>query len=114
MSADTIFVRTILDLFEKQRNVYMIVRYGISTLGLLILGACATSQSTSTKGGGFIEELPESVAAIAAPYQNLQAVRLSPEDGCYWYLHDGPVESTMLPLRTTKGNPICTQASTAS
>jgi len=94
----------------------MIVRYGISTLGLLILGACATSQSTSTRGGGsgFIEELPESVAAIAAPYQNLQAVRLSPEDGCYWYLHDGPVESTMLPLRTTKGNPICTQASTAS
>jgi len=92
----------------------MIVRYGILTSGLLILSACATSQATDTSGGepGFIQELPEAVIAVAAPYQNLQAVRLLPEDGCYWYLHEGPVESTLLPLRTTKGNPICTRAQT--
>lgn len=59
---------------------------------------------------GFIKELPEGVIAIAAPYQNLDAVRISAEDGCYWYLHDGPVESTLLPLRTVEGSPICTQA----
>ena len=31
-----------------------------------------------------------------------------PEDGCYWYEHVGPVETTMLPLRTAEGRPICT------
>ncbi|MDO6778427.1 hypothetical protein Q4604_04015 [Marinovum sp. 1_MG-2023] len=52
---------------------------------------------------------PESVQAIAAPYQDLTAVRWNPDDGCYWYRHVGPVETTMLPLRTVNGNPICTK-----
>ena len=52
---------------------------------------------------------PEAVAAIAAPYQDLTKVRLRSEDGCYWYTHTGPVETTELPLRTSEGNPICTR-----
>ncbi len=52
-------------------------------------------------------DLTERLAAIAAPHQDLQAVRLRPEDGCYWYAHVGPVETTMLPLRTVDGRPIC-------
>lgn len=78
---------------------------------LLALGACsmpiAPANNNST---GFINELPEGVALIAAPYQNLQEVILKPEDGCYWYRHVGPVETTMLPLRTVEGRPICTEA----
>ena len=46
---------------------------------------------------------------MAAPYQNLQLVRLRPEDGCYWYQHAGQVETTLLPLRTSEGRPICLQ-----
>lgn len=79
---------------------------------LLALGACTVPNSQATdKSTGFLKELPEGVALIAAPYQNLQEVMLKPEDGCYWYRHVGPVETTMLPLRTVEGRPICTQNS---
>ena len=81
----------------------------LPVIALLSLGACVTpiNQTTDTSTG-FITELPEQVAAIAAPYQNLQEVVLKPEDGCYWYRHVGPVETTMLPLRSVRGRPICT------
>ena len=77
---------------------------------LLALGACVAPMppepdpATET---GFITNLPEQVIALAAPDQNLQAVRIM-DDGCYWYEHAGPVETTMLPLRTPSGSPICT------
>ncbi len=77
---------------------------------LLALGACTAPTNQVDKSTGFINELPESVALIAAPYQNIRNVILKPEDGCYWYRHVGPVETTMLPLRTTEGRPICTDA----
>ena len=78
---------------------------------LLALGACSIPVApVNDKSTGFINELPEGVARIAAPYQNLQEVILKPEDGCYWYRHVGPVETTMLPLRTVQGRPICTEA----
>ncbi len=51
--------------------------------------------------------IPEQVAALAAPYQDVSTARLLPRDGCYWYLHEGPVETTLLPLRTVNGRPIC-------
>lgn len=80
-------------------------------MGLLVLGACSAPLNQATdKSTGFLNELPEGVAMIAAPYQNLQEVILRPEDGCYWYRHVGPVETMMLPLRTVAGRPICTQA----
>jgi hypothetical protein len=81
----------------------------------LLLSACSVPASQSVdKESGFLKELPEGAAAIAAPYQNLQEVVLKPEDGCYWYRHVGPVETTMLPLRTAAGRPICTQAAVQS
>ncbi|MFD2855951.1 hypothetical protein ACFSZS_15885 [Seohaeicola zhoushanensis] len=46
---------------------------------------------------------------MAAPGQDLQDVRVFPEDGCYWYRYVGPVETTYLPLRTRDGRPICTR-----
>jgi hypothetical protein len=81
-----------------------------SVVVLLALGACTAPTNQIDKSTGFIAELPESVALIAAPYQNLREVTLKPEDGCYWYRHVGPVETTMLPLRTSEGRPICTGA----
>jgi len=72
----------------------------------LALGACA---GDTTQGGGS-KPVPEAVAAIAGPGQDIASARVMPEDGCYWYRHDGPVETTWLPLRTADGRPICTRA----
>ena len=55
----------------------------------------------------FIQELPEEILAIAAPYQDLTAVMINPSDNCYVYRHVGVVETTLLPLRTVDGRPIC-------
>ena len=70
----------------------------------LFLAGCEGSVRAS---GPFLSELPENVVAIAAPYQDLTAVRINPEDNCYEYRHVGPVETTFLPLRAKNGRPIC-------
>ena len=73
---------------------------------VLALGACSDTVSNS-QGSRSLPPLPEQVASLAAPNQDLATARLRPEDNCYWYMHSGPVETTLLPLRTTRGNPIC-------
>lgn len=89
---------------KQFRPIYLAIAF-------LALGACAVPINQATdKTTGFLKELPEGVALVAAPYQNLQEVILKPEDGCYWYRHVGPVETTMLPLRSVRGRPICTDA----
>jgi len=76
------------------------------------LTALIACDETTTGTAGFITELPQSVVDLADPKQNLRQVKVLPEDGCFWYLHNGPVESTLLPLRTPAGAPICTKAQT--
>ncbi|WP_172327379.1 hypothetical protein [Mangrovicoccus sp. HB161399] len=56
------------------------------------------------------DQVPEAVRAAAAPDQDIATARVLPEDGCYWYEYSGPVETTLLPLLTPGGRPICTQA----
>ena len=76
----------------------------------VLLTACGGLQgANSVSADGFIKELPEDVASIAAPNQDLTAVRIDPVDGCYVYRHIGPVETTFLPLRSVNGRPICTR-----
>lgn len=89
---------------------------GIRLMAFAALAGLAACTEAPTGGAGGAQgaafaALPPNVAEIAAPYQNLQATRLDPTDGCYWYRYDGPVESTWLPLRTKNGNPICTRES---
>ncbi len=75
-----------------------------------LLAACSDFQSgNGVPSSQFIDKLPDGVLAIAAPYQNLNAVRIDPADGCYVYNHAGPVETTFLPLRAVNGQPICTR-----
>lgn len=83
--------------------------YALAPLALLLVGAC-TPTTTATGGGatGFMTEVPEGVRLAAAPFQDLTSVQLR-DDGCYWYRHTGPVETTFLPLRTVEGRPICTR-----
>ena len=73
--------------------------------GALALAGCATTPTLDADGA--YTELPEPLLALAAPYQNLNKVRLDQNDNCFWYMHEGPVEKTWLPLRTPQGNPIC-------
>lgn len=73
----------------------------------MLLASCENPGGSSS--GQIIGEVPEAVREIAAPYQDLTAVRIDPADGCYTYRHAGPVETTYLPLRTTEGRPICSR-----
>jgi len=73
----------------------------------LVLGACTVPPPDAEPGG-----VPEAVAALAAPGQDLQTARVLPEDGCYWYEHVGPVETTLLPLRAKGGGRICSGKTT--
>ena len=77
----------------------------------LALGACSENGPNS-QGSSSLPPLPEQIIALAGPNQNLATARLRPEDNCYWYMHSGPVETTLLPLRTTSGNPICVKQAT--
>ncbi len=79
-------------------------RLGLPLMGALLLGACETTGQNGTQNIG---NLPEAVVELAGPGQNLATARFREEDGCYWYEHNGPVEKTLLPLRTAGGNPIC-------
>ena len=77
----------------------------ISSLVLsAILSGCTAAVGTEDTDPDIISE---QVAVLAAPYQDVSTARLLPRDGCYWYLHQGPVETTLLPLRTIDGRPIC-------
>lgn len=81
----------------------------------LVLAACTdpAAVSNTKPDSPFIKELPEAITSIAAPNQDLTAVRYMPEDGCYWYRHKGPVETTLLPLRNVEGRPICARLPTS-
>ncbi|UMA65336.1 hypothetical protein LVO79_02400 [Roseivivax marinus] len=77
---------------------------------LLTLGACTLPVTRIAEPEtGLSQEKMAQLSAMAAPYQDVQTTVLRPEDGCYWYRHVGPVETTILPLRTPEGRPICTE-----
>lgn len=80
-------------------------RIVLGTGVLLGLSACAQGLTS----GGFLRELPDEVLQAAAPDQNLNAVKLLEEDGCYWYERENVVETALVPLRSKSGRPICTR-----
>ena len=81
---------------------------------LLILALTAACEAPPEPGAdglpGVPVEMSEDLIAQLAPGQNLENVRLLPEDGCYWYQWAGPVETTYLPLRTREGRLICVRS----
>ena len=92
----------------------MKIRICIFMCATAALAACTDMPiSNGAPSDQFIQELPEGVLAIAAPYQDLNAVKIETSDGCYVYRHVGPVETTFLPLRSQDGRPICTRTDEA-
>lgn len=89
----------------------MNVRVWVMGCASLLVAACDEFQDFSSgPTDGFLTQAPEGVLAIAAPNQDLTAVRVDPANGCYVYRYKGPVETTLLPLRTVDGRPICTDS----
>lgn len=89
----------------------MNIRSKLVLLAGVSLAACTEMPvaGDAPSGSPFLADLPESVRAIAAPNQNLDRVVFLEDDNCYWYEHTGPVETTLLPLRTARGNTICAE-----
>lgn len=73
----------------------------------LLLAACEAPVDAGREPGAATRAVPDTVRELAAPYQDVSTARVLEEDGCYWYRHVGPVETTLLPLRTAEGRPIC-------
>ena len=74
----------------------------------LMVAACDDMNGTGA-ASGFMTNVTDRVKEIAAPNQDLTAIRIDPADGCYVYRYVGPVETTLLPLRTVDGRPICSR-----
>ncbi|MEJ6389043.1 hypothetical protein [Gymnodinialimonas ulvae] len=83
----------------------MISRIWLALGASIALAGCVAT----TPEGQFEEGLPEEVLALVGPGQDTSSVRLE-ADGCYWYLHRGPVESTYIPLMTRDQRMICVTA----
>ena len=78
------------------------------TAGVLFTAGCAAAVSeTSGPNAGNVGGVSEAVAALAAPGQDLSTARLLDADNCYWYMREGPVETTLIPLLTVDGRMIC-------
>lgn len=78
-----------------------------AAISVLLIGACTVQNPDGTVS--VASTVPPEVAAAAAPNQDLSFVELRDSDNCYWYRHRGPVETTMIPLRTREGRQICVQ-----
>ena len=81
------------------------VRGLLCVTALFLTSACATAPETPPQAPQIT--IPQAVAAIADPRQDLITARLREVDNCYWYEHSNPLETTLLPLRTVDGRPIC-------
>lgn len=86
----------------------MRIGYVVAPLVLVLVAGCAPTNSADSAAAAPPPAAPEAVLALAAPFQDLSSVQLR-DDGCYWYRHSGPVETTFLPLLTRDGRPICTR-----
>ena len=89
----------------------MQTRHMMIGAALLLASGCAAPMANSRAPVDAVGNLPEQIVNLAAPGQDLTTAQLRSEDGCYWYEHSGPVETTLVPLRSIGGNPICTSRS---
>lgn len=74
---------------------------------LSVLAGCGVKTVSEEDDPYRIGYVPDNILAITAPQQDLTTARLDPADNCYWYQHQGPVETTLVPLRSVGGGAIC-------
>ena len=93
-------------------RVLMLKQKMMVAVALSLTAGCAVQPIGPGDAADQRGNVPEAVIALAAPDQDVATARLVPEDGCYWYEHSGPVETTLFPLRTPNGNRISTPRET--
>ncbi len=81
-------------------------RWAAGAVLIAVLTGCVATPPVDDSG--YLIELPEGLAELAAEGQDIARVRLM-EDDCYWYLYEGVVETTMLPILTADGRLICNE-----
>lgn len=74
---------------------------------VLINAGCGTMTVKTEKPESNTQGLPPELISLVAPGQDASTARLLPSDNCFWYEHRGQVETTLLPLTTAEGRPIC-------
>lgn len=79
----------------------------LSIVATLTLSACASVPASNAVSESAAALPPPELVDLAAPNQDLSSARVLPEDGCFWYEHNGRVEVTLLPLLTRDGSQIC-------
>lgn len=79
---------------------------------LLAAAGCSSRNVDSNLEAMNPYPIPQQVAALAAPGQDLSTATLVAEDDCYWYTREGQVERTFVPLRAANGNHICNARAT--
>lgn len=84
----------------------MLIR-NVAALSLIPLFAACTVEMSDPQDAEPTPQIPDEVIAMAGPNQDLMSAFLRPEDNCFWYMHEGPVETTPLPLRTVDNRGIC-------
>jgi hypothetical protein len=77
---------------------------------VLITAGCGNMTARTAAPETNFQSLPPTLIALVAPGQDVATARLLPDDNCYWYEHRGQVETTLLPLTTVEGRPICMQS----
>ncbi|MFD1481013.1 hypothetical protein ACFQ5P_06880 [Paracoccus nototheniae] len=77
---------------------------------VLITAGCGNMTARTAAPETDLQSLPPTLIALVAPGQDVATARLLPDDNCYWYEHRGQVETTLLPLTTAEGRPICMQS----
>jgi len=77
---------------------------------VLITAGCGNMTARTAAPETDIQNLPPTLIALVAPGQDVATARLLQDDNCYWYEHRGQVETTLLPLTTAEGRPICMQS----
>jgi len=94
-------------------RVLMLKQKIMVAVALSLTAGCAIQPTGPGDSADRRGNVPEAVIVMAAPDSDVATARLVPADGCYWYEPSGPVETTLVPLRTVTGNRICTPRSTS-
>lgn len=82
----------------------------IAIVTILVNAGCGAMTVKTEKPESNSQGLPPELISLVAPMQDVSTARLLRSDNCFWYEHRGQVETTLLPLTTAGGRPICMQS----
>lgn len=79
------------------------MRKAFGLIGLGLLAGCANTGITPTTRA----DVPQAVWEHIPANTPVDSIRQGSQDGCYWYMHHGPLESILIPVRDDESVPVC-------